>query len=195
MKSLRERRQALELSQDRLAGILDLTSRTLARYENTNDLPRWLDYALRGIEAEAVKARQMIAGFRRKPVGLGLEPEWYHRQGKYVIAYLLARYRKQATPDEPDEFAIPRLEQRVVKPMLKAMLKRSEGRGAQRRVRAIAAANDAITKAREAARKGAPRSRSCKGKLRREREQLHRIASERPSFLKCCPRRCPVIFR
>jgi transcriptional regulator with XRE-family HTH domain len=158
MKPLRERRQDLGLSRDRLAGILDLTSRTLARYESANDLPRWLDYALRAIEAEAVKARQMIAGFRRRvsPVGLELEPEWYHRQGQYVIALLLARYRKQATPDEPDELAIPRLEQRVVKPMLKAMLKRSEGRGAQRRVKAIAAANDAITKAREAARKMPP---------------------------------------
>jgi transcriptional regulator with XRE-family HTH domain len=146
---LRERRQGLGLSRDRLAGILDLTSRTLARYESTNDQPRWLDYALRGIEAEAVKARQLIKGLRRSNKPVGLDPEWYHRQGQYVIAHLLARHRKQATPDEPDEMAISRLEQRVVKPILEAELKRREGRQAQQRVKAIAATNDALTKAQE----------------------------------------------
>lgn len=64
--TLRARRMALGLTQADLADRLGVTTRTLIRLEQTGELPRLYDLAVRALELERVTAPD-YGGFRNRP--------------------------------------------------------------------------------------------------------------------------------
>ena len=106
---LERRRKALKLSRAALARILGVNEATVFRQERGIMTGLW-DYALRGVEAEAAKAREILREHQRRIEQQDVPIAWAEGQGyRYAAEAMRAQKPRQTTTKPRVKKSIPSL--------------------------------------------------------------------------------------